>query len=148
MVVTLWVAILTAVLLQEKTSVLYPRHYDQRSASLGSTDVFQGFGKKVLALQICLYWAAVPVPTLIALEHLMPVSSMWPIGPLVLITKAFDLITVNLFNKNNKMLYRAFSRQAKQLTLNIPVWRVCRGRIARLKNMRKVDKLKRMNYRF
>ena len=54
-----------------------------KSAPRGSTDVFQGFGNKVLALQICLYWAAVLIPTLIALKHLMPVSSMWPKGPLL-----------------------------------------------------------------
>ena len=34
--------------------------------------------------QICLYWAAVLIPTLVALTYLMSVSSMWPIGPLVL----------------------------------------------------------------
>ena len=49
----------------------------------GSTDVFQGFGNEVLTLQICLYWAAVLISTLIALKHLMPVSSMWPTGPLI-----------------------------------------------------------------
>ena len=30
-----------------------------------------------------LFWAAVLIPTLIALKHLMQVSSMWPIVPLV-----------------------------------------------------------------
>ena len=38
----------------------------------------------VLTLQICLYWAAVLILTLIAPKHLMPVSSMRPIGPLVI----------------------------------------------------------------
>ena len=54
------------------------------SASRGSIDVFQGLNNNVLTLQICLYWAAVLIPTLVTLKHLMPVSSMWPIGPLVL----------------------------------------------------------------
>ena len=52
---SLWVAILTAVLLQVKTFVLYPHHYDPKRAPRGSTDVFQGFDNKVLTLQICFY---------------------------------------------------------------------------------------------
>ena len=35
-------------------------------------------------MQICLYWVIVLVPTLTALKHLMPVSSLWPTGPFVL----------------------------------------------------------------
>ena len=51
--------------------------------SIRSFNLFQGFGNIVLALQIFFCWAAVLIPNLIALEHLMPVSSMWPVGPLV-----------------------------------------------------------------
>ena len=46
----------------------------------------------------------------------------------------------------NKKLYRAFSRQANGLTLNIPVLQGLL--IGRLKQMRKVDKLNIMNYKF
>ena len=54
-----------------------------RIALQESTDVFQDYGSKVLTLQICLYWAAVLIPNLNAQKQLMPVSNMWPIGPLV-----------------------------------------------------------------
>ena len=54
-----------------------------KKCSSGKYRCFQGHGNKVLNLQICLYWAAVLIPILIALKHLMPVWSMWPIGPLV-----------------------------------------------------------------
>ena len=47
-------------------------------------------------------------------------------------------------NYTNKKLYQAFSRQPNELTLNIPV---LQGLLIRtLKKMRKVDKLKIMNY--
>ena len=55
-----------------------------------SVQIPGGFGEwlwhkliAALTLQICLYWAAVLIATLIALKHLMPVSSMWPIMPLI-----------------------------------------------------------------
>ena len=54
-----------------------------KKCSSGSTGVFQGFDRKVLTLQICLYWAAVLIPTFIALKHLLLLLSTWPIGPLV-----------------------------------------------------------------
>ena len=79
-------AILTAVLLQVKTFVLYPFIMIEE-CSLGKCRYFSRLGNKVLTLQICLYWAAVLIPTLIALKHLMPASSMWPIGPLVSISQ-------------------------------------------------------------
>ena len=61
---SLWVAVLTAVLLQVKTFVLYLCHYDQEVLPKEVyTDVVQGFGNKVSALQICLNWAAVLIPT-------------------------------------------------------------------------------------
>ena len=78
---SLKVAILTAVLLQVKTFVLYPRHYDQEVLPQEVQIFFKGLGNKVLTSQI--FWAAVLVVTLIALKHLMSVSSMWPIEPLV-----------------------------------------------------------------
>ena len=70
-----------------------------RSAPRRSTDYFQAFRKKVLALQICLYWAAVLISTLTALEHLMPVSRMWSIGSLV----CFYIISVWLYANITKI---------------------------------------------
>ena len=64
--VSLYVAILTAVLLQVKPSYRIPIIMI-RKCSRGSTDVFQGFATKTLTLQICLYWAAVLSPT-----HIFP----------------------------------------------------------------------------
>ena len=58
-------AILTAVLLQIKAFVLYPRHYDQEVLP-GEIQIFSRLGNKVLTLQICLYWPAVLIPNLIA----------------------------------------------------------------------------------
>ena len=49
----------------------------------------------------------------------------------------------NMITSTNKVPYRAFSRQASQLILNIPI---LQG-LLRVKNMRDVDKLKIMNYR-
>ena len=60
-------------------SVLYPHYYDQ-GVLPGEV---QMFFKAFATLQICLYWAAVLIPILISPKHLMPVSSMWAIGPLV-----------------------------------------------------------------
>ena len=68
---------------QGKNICIVPPSSWSRSALRGGTDVFQGFGSKVLTLQICLYWATVFIPTLTALKHVMLVSSMWLIGPLV-----------------------------------------------------------------
>ena len=48
----------------------------------------------------------------------------------------------------NKKLYRAFSRQANGLTLNISVLQGLLRVNGRLKKMRKVDKLKIMNDKF
>ena len=70
-----------------KNLCIVPPSLSSESAPRGSTYVFQGFENKVLTLQISLYWAAVLIPTIIALKHLMPVSSMWPIRPLVIIRK-------------------------------------------------------------
>ena len=76
---SLLVTILIAVLLQVKTFVLYPHYFDQKVPLIE----VQMFVKALTTLQICLYWAAVLIPTLVVLKDLMPVSSMWPIGPLV-----------------------------------------------------------------
>ena len=80
---SLQVANLTAVLLQVKTFALYQRYYDQDVLPRVVQMLFQGFGNEVLTLEICFYRVAVLIPTLTALNHSVPVSSMWPVGPLV-----------------------------------------------------------------
>ena len=67
-------AILTVVLLQVKTFVLYPNHYDQEVLSGEVQMLFQGFDNKVLTWQLCIYWAAVLIHTLIALKQLEKVT--------------------------------------------------------------------------
>ena len=77
-------AILTAVLLWVKTFALYPiimiKKCSPRKYRCFSSIWQQGLNFANLPL-----WAALLIPALIALKHLMPVSSMWPIGPLVLL---------------------------------------------------------------
>ena len=53
---------------------IVPASLRSRSAPLGGADIFQA---SVLTLQICL--PSLGSCTLIALKHLMVVSSMWPI---------------------------------------------------------------------
>ena len=80
------VAGFTGVLLQVKTFVVYPHHYDHEVLPWGITDVFQGFVNKILTFQICLYSHSY------AMKHLMPVSSMWPIRPFVFYKISLHLI--------------------------------------------------------
>ena len=87
---SLCVAILTDLLLQVKTFVLYPYYY-----------VCEGFDNEVLTLQIYFYWAAVLIPTLIALKNLMLVSSMWPMGPLVVFNLGLFRLVFNMWKNGN-----------------------------------------------
>ena len=76
---SLWVAILTSVLLQVKAFVLYPCHYDQEVLP-GEVQMFLGVWQQGL------YFANLPLlgsctySHSYSLKHLMPVSSMWPIA--------------------------------------------------------------------
>ena len=83
-----------------KNLCIVPPSLCSRSAPQGSTDVFQGFGKKILtSFLYCIFafighlYSYCP-----ELKHLMPVSSMWPIRPLVSRKYQRSNYTVNVLN--------------------------------------------------
>ena len=83
MLCSLKVAILTAVLLQVKSLDCIPVIMIKKF-SLGKYRCFSRLWQQGLNFANLPSLGSCTFPTLIALKHLMPVSSMWPIGPLVL----------------------------------------------------------------
>ena len=88
---SLRVAILTAALLQVKTFVWYPRHYDQEVLPGEVQMFFKSLAPRSYLCKFAFIGKLYLFHILIVLKHLMLVSSMWPIGPLVF-SKQYEIM--------------------------------------------------------
>ena len=80
---SLWAAILTPILLQVKTFVLYPHHYDQEVLPKEVQMFFKAWQQGLNFATLPLFGSCTSYSHSCCPKHLMLVSSMWSIGPLV-----------------------------------------------------------------